>query len=634
MSYDTPADDEDDTFDEQRARVDRPMRRLFGTYGREHWLALTFGLAASVGAHSLALVPPFVLGVAVDAFFAQNPQPFALPLIPESLIPATKAGQFWFSGGVIALAFAGSAASTWLKGWGLNEFAQSIQHEIRVDTYGAMQRLDLAFFADKQTGELMSILNNDVNRLEQFLNGGLFVASMIGTTVVGVVAVLVYLNAQLAVVTLVTVPVVGTFTHVFVQRIQPMYAEVRSTVGRLNARLENNLAGIEVIKASNAESHEFDRVQETSGEYYEKNWEAISTRITFFPGLRLTAGIGFVVTYVVGGLWVFSGPPLFLTGTLSPGDFVAFVFLSQRFVWPLAQFGELVNMYQEAVASAERVFGLMDEPSTLGTGPGSTEDDAPALRVEAGRVEYDGVTFGYDADDTTVADVSFAIDGGDTLALVGPTGAGKSTLLKLLLRLYDADEGAVKIDGQDVRDVDPGSLRRHIGYVGQETFLFAGTVAENVRYGAFDAAHEEVVKAARAAQAHGFIADLTEGYDTEVGERGVKLSGGQRQRIGIARAVLQDPAIVVLDEATSDVDTETELRIQESLDALLEDRTVLAIAHRLSTVKGADRIVVLEEGRVIERGDHDALLARNGLYADLWGVQAGEIDVLPDGGST
>ncbi len=280
-------------------------------------------------------------------------------------------------------------------------------------------------------------------------------------------------------------------------------------------------------------------------------------------------------------------------------------------------------MYQQAVASAERVFGLMDEPSGL-----DTDDDAPDLSVSDAVVEYENVTFGYD-EETIIEDVSFDVGGGETLALVGPTGAGKSTILKLLLRLYDVDEGTISIDGQDVREVSISSLRTSVGYVSQETFLFAGTVGENIAYGSFDATREEVIEAAKAAQAHEFIEELPDGYDTEVGERGVKLSGGQRQRVGIARVLLQDPEVLILDEATSDVDTETELRIQESLDALLADRTVLAIAHRLSTIKNAETILVLEDGRVVERGTHGELLAEDGLYADLWGVQAGMLEEIP-----
>jgi ATP-binding cassette subfamily B protein len=320
-----------------------------------------------------------------------------------------------------------------------------------------------------------------------------------------------------------------------------------------------------------------------------------------------------------------SGPWLF-TGTLSPGDFVVFVLFTQRFVWPLAQFGQIINMYQRAYASAERVFGLMDEPARI-----PEVEDAPDLVVDEGRVVFDDVAFGYDTDDRRVVeDVSFSVEGGETVALVGPTGAGKSTLLRLLLRLYDVDEGSITVDGQDVRDVSVSSLRRSMGYVSQETFLFHGTVRENIAYGSFDATDEEVVAAAKAAEAHEFVTNLPDGYDTMVGERGVKLSGGQRQRVAIARAVLRDPEVLVLDEATSDVDTETEMLIQRSLDDLTENRTTFAIAHRLSTIKDADQIVVVEGGRIVERGTHAELIASDGLYAHLWGVQAGEIDDLPE----
>jgi len=445
--------------------------------------------------------------------------------------------------------------------------------------------------------------------------------------VVGIAGILFWYNPQLAVVALLPIPLIAFFTYRFIRTIQPKYAAVRSSVGAVNSRLENNLGGIQVIKTTNTEPYESDRVEDVSGDYLDANWDAIGTRIKFFPGLRLLAGLGFVVTFAVGGLWVLlpagQGPGP-LSGTLTAGTFVLFVLYTQRFIWPMAQFGQIINMYQRASASSARIFGLMDEPSRLVEAPDATE-----LAVTDGRVEYDGVSFGYDEEET-VEDVSFTVEGGETVGLVGPTGAGKSTVLKLLLRMYDVDEGAVRIDGQDLRDVTLRSLRQRIGYVSQDTFLFYGTVRENIAYGTFDATDEEVIEAAKAAEAHGFIQDLPEGYDTMVGERGVKLSGGQRQRISIARAVLKDPEILVLDEATSDVDTETELLIQRSLDRLTEGRTTFAIAHRLSTIRDADHIVVLEDGRVAERGTHDELLANDGLYANLWGVQAGETDDLPE----
>jgi ATP-binding cassette subfamily B protein len=655
---DVPAD-EDDPFEEQRADVGNPMGRLFVTYGSENLLQFAVGLLGSVAARLLDLLPPFLLGYAIDAI-VRNDKPFGIPYVPDAWLPATREGQLLVTVGIIGFAFFGGAGFHWLRNWGWNSFAQHIQHAIRTDTYDKMQRLNMEFFADKQTGEMMSVLSNDVNRLERFLNEGMNSAFRLAVMVLGIAGLLFYLNPQLALVALVPVPLIAAFTYRFIRRIQPKYAEVRSSVGTLNSRLENNLGGIQVIKSSNTESYESDRVEDVSGDYFDANWDAIDTRIKFFPGLRIIAGVGFVLTFAVGGLWVVTGTaPGPFTGTLTVGEFVTFILFTQRFIWPMAQFGMIINMYQRARASSERIFGLMDEPARIEEDP-----DADDLVVSAGRVEYDDVTFAYDggldADDRggeaaddgghadpevdedgdgeadapepepVVRDVSFAVDGGETLALVGPTGAGKSTILKLLLRMYDVDEGAVRIDGQDVRDVTIPSIRQAIGYVSQDTFMFYGTVRENIAYGTFDASDEEIVEAAKAAEAHEFVTNLPEGYDTEIGERGVKLSGGQRQRLSIARAVLKDPEILVLDEATSDVDTETEMLIQRSLDRLTEDRTTFSIAHRLSTIRDADRIVVIEDGEVVERGSHQELLGEDGLYAHLWGVQAGEIDELPE----
>ncbi len=621
--------DEDDPFEEQRERAENPMRRLFDEYGRENTVAFAVGVASSVVARLLDLLPPVLLAVAVDSIFFDE-RPFSLWLVPDAWLPTTQVEQLYVATGLIALSFLGGAAFHWTRNWGWNSFAQNIQHAIRTDTYDRMQRLNMDFFADKQTGEMMSILSNDVNRLERFLNDGMNSAFRLGVMVLGIAAILLYWNWQLAVVTLTTVPVIGYFTYRFVRTIQPKYADVRSSVGQLNSRLENNLGGIQVIKSSNTEPYESDRVDDVSEDYFDANWDAIGTRIKFFPGLRLLSGIGFVLTFVLGGVWVLTyqttgSAPLFFSGGLSPGEFVGFILFTQRFIWPMAQFGQIINMYQRAYASAARIFGLMDEPARI------TEDpDAEDIVVDEGRVVYDDVTFGYDDDETIIEDVSFTVDGGDTLALVGPTGAGKSTVLKLLLRMYDVDEGSIEVDGTDLRDVTIPSLRRSVGYVSQDTFMFYGTVEENIRYGTFGATHEEVVDAAKAAEAHEFITNLPDGYDTEIGERGVKLSGGQRQRLSIARAVLRDPEILILDEATSDVDTETEMLIQRSLDRLTANRTTFSIAHRLSTIKDADGIVVLEDGRIVERGTHRDLLENDDLYAHLWGVQAGEIDELPD----
>ncbi|ELY71522.1 ABC transporter ATP-binding protein [Natrinema versiforme] len=621
--------DEDDPFEEQREEIENPMKRLFLEYGSNYKGAAAVGVIASIFARVLDLLPALMLGVALDAVIRQEiPYVEAFPVgggLVAPYVPEGRLAQFWLTIGIIAGAFFLSAIFHWTRNWGFNTFAQNVQHDIRTDTYDEMQRLDMGFFADKQTGEMMSILSNDVNRLEKFLNDGMNSLFRLLVMVLGIGGLLLAINWQLALVALLPVPLIAVFTYLFIQTIQPKYAQVRSTVGKVNSRLENNLGGIQVIKSSTTESYESDRVEDVSQQYFDANWGAIRTRIKFFPGLRVLAGIGFVITFLVGGLWVISGPPGPFSGTLSNGMFVVFILYTQRFIWPMAQFGQIINMYQRARASSARIFGLMDEPNRVGEEP-----DAPDLAVTEGRVEYDDVSFGYDADERILEDIDFTVDGGETLALVGPTGAGKSTVLKLLLRMYDVDEGEIRVDGQSVQDVTLRSLRESLGYVSQDTFLFYGSVEENIKYGTFDADREDVIEAAKMAEAHEFIQNLPDGYDTEVGERGVKLSGGQRQRVSIARAILKDPDILVLDEATSDVDTETEMLIQRSIDDLAEDRTTFAIAHRLSTIKDADQVLVLEGGEIVERGTHEELLANGGLYSHLWGVQAGEIDELPE----
>ena len=436
------------------------------------------------------------------------------------------------------------------------------------------------------------------------------------------------LNPWLALVSLTAVPVLVVFTAVFVRRIQPKYAAMRASVGDLNARLENNVGGIEVIKTEGAESYETDRVREASRAYYDTNWDAIRTRITFFPGLSLVSGLSFAATFAVGAFWVVNGPPTPFSGTVSAGAFVTFMLYTQQFIWPLAQFGQIINNYQRARASSDRVYAVLEAE------PGVREADDPvALPAAAGQVSYDDVTFGYDPDDDrppVLRGVSFDVSAGDTVGIVGPTGSGKSTLVKLLVRLYDPQGGAVRVDGHDVRALSIGDLRRAVGYVAQEPFLFYGTVRENIAYGTFDAGDEAIEAAARRAAAHEFVQNLPDGYDTTVGERGVKLSGGQRQRVALARTFLKQPEILVLDEATSHVDTETEAIIQRSLRDLATDRTTIAIAHRLSTVKDADTIFVLDGGQVVEQGTHRELLAVDGLYANLWRVQAGDFEDLPE----
>ena len=614
---------QDPDLDADLQQIDRPILRLLREYGSPRRGLLSFGLIGGIAGFLIGLVPPTLFGTAIDTVFGSSP--LSLPFLSANMIPGTQIGQFHLIIGLIVASYVAEAVLNWVRGFGLNAFAQKIQHDIRVDTYDAMQRLDMDFFENNSSGELMSVLNNDVNNLEEFLSGGATVFVRIVFTMLGISVILFSINWQMAMVSLVAAPLIAVFTYWFVRTVQPVYSEVRDSVGKMNSLLENNLGGIKVIKASTMEKFERDEVEKVSGRYLDTNWKAIRTRIKFYPGMRLLAGTGFILTFVVGGYWVINGEaPFFFTGSLSVGEFVTFMLLTQEFIWPMANFGDFVNMYQEAYASAERVFGLMDQSQR------DEEDEGkPDLEVEDAEVVYDSVTFGY-GEEPVVKDLGFIIEPGDTLALAGPTGAGKSTAVKLLLRFYSIDNGEISVDGQDIQDVNLESLRETIGYVSQDTVLFPESVEENIAYASPEANREDVIEAAKSAQAHEFIEDLPEGYDSLVGEDGVKLSGGQRQRIGIARAILQDPDILILDEATSDVDTETEIKIQKGIEELTEDRTVLAIAHRLSTIKDAEKIIVLDDGRIFERGTHEELLEHDGIYAKLWKVQAGQSDEVSD----
>ncbi|GAB3677458.1 ABC transporter ATP-binding protein [Halopiger thermotolerans] len=626
------ADTDETPFDAYREDVERPLTRLFREYapGRLGYFAI--GMVANFLARMASLVPPLVLGAAIDAIFVGT-GPFELPVVPNAWLPDESIPQFRFAVAAIVASFLATAVLTWIYGVTANLFAHDVMHTVRVDSFRKMQRLDMSFFDEKQTGEVMAVLNNDTQNLERFLDDALMNSARLIVMVGGIAGVLFYLNWQLAVVTLFAVPAMVAFTIWFMRAVEPRYVRERSAVGRLNTRLENAIAGMALTKTSSSEAYERERVRDSSKNLFERTMDVLKLSYFYRPGMELLAGVAFAATFFVGGYWLTVGTaPGPFTGELSVGEFVIFLTLTQRIVDPLAEVSSIVDQYENAKASSERIFGLMDIPVHVD----DPEDPADIDPVE-GRVEYENVSFSYaDSEvratsedgtafaETVIEDVSFEAAPGETVALVGPTGAGKSTVLKLLLRLYDVQEGSVKIDGHDVRDVRLADLRSAVGYVSQDTFLFDGTIADNIRYGQFDASDEAVREAAKAAQAHEFIADLEEGYDTRVGERGVKLSGGQRQRIALARTVLDDPAVLILDEATSAVDTETELLIQRSIDRLTEDRTTLAIAHRLSTVKDADTILVMADGEIVERGTHEELLEADGQYATLWRAQAGD----------
>ncbi|GAB7190538.1 ABC transporter ATP-binding protein [Kineococcus sp. NUM-3379] len=587
----------------------RPLAALWHHH-RRHRPRVVAAVACTSLNTAADVAPELLIGVAVDVVVRGADSFVATTLGVEG-----RFEQLLVVAALNVLAWVVESATDYAASLLWRGLAQSVEHELRVEAYAAAQDLDVGWHERTPSGQVLSVLTEDVNQLERYLDVGARTILRTAWTVVLVGAVFAFTSWQLLLLAFLPVPVIVAGSLWFQRRLEPLYTRVREAAGDVSATLTANVGGLPTIKAFTAEARETSRVAAASEGYRRANAAAIRSSSAFVPLIRMAILAGFTCTLLAGG-W------LVLQGRLEVGLYSVLVFSTQRLLWPLTDLGQTLDLHQRAMASTRRIFRLLAER------PAALDGTRALARPVRGRLELRGVRFGYDTIDGSGPDVLHGLDlvvpAGETHAVVGPTGAGKSSLLRLVLRFADPRAGQVLLDGVDVRELTWESLRGAIGYVSQDVYLFAGTIRENIAYGRPEAGEEEVRRAAELAEADGFVRAFPDGYDTLVGERGVTLSGGQRQRIALARAILRDPVLLVLDEATSAVDNETEAAIQRSLATVTAQRTALVVAHRLSTIRDADRIWVLGGGRVAEAGTHDELVAAGGVYAQLWAVQTGE----------
>jgi len=580
------------------------LRRLLSRLG-PHRRTVSLAALCSVLNKLFDLAPPVLIGLAVDVVVQQ--QSSWLAQLGVNSVP----GQLAVLGLASFLIWSAESLFEYLYALLWRNLAQTVQHEFRIEAYSHLQQLEMAFFETGSSGRLLAILNDDINQLERFLDHGANEILQLITTVVAVGGAMLVLSPQVAGVAFLPIPVILAGSIFFQRRLAPRYQDVRERAGDLASRLSNNLGGMLTIKSYTAESWETARLTEQSQSYRRSNQRAIRLSAAFIPLIRFAILFAFLAILIFGGLQAWQG-------AIAVGTYSFLVFITQRLLWPLTSLGRTLDDYQRAMASCQRVIDLLEIPIAIPSG-----NRALPLHSVRGHLRFEQVGFAYADRSPLLQGFNLEVPAGSTVGIVGATGSGKSTIVKLLLRLYALQEGRILLDGHSIDQLLLSDLRQAIGLVSQEVFLFHGTVADNISYGSFTATRPEIERAAELAEAGPFIQALPHGYDTLVGERGQRLSGGQRQRIALARAILKDPPVLILDEATAAVDNETEAAIQRSLDQITAQRTTLVIAHRLSTVRHADSIVVMDHGQIIEQGQHDQLLQLEGAYANLWRVQAG-----------
>ncbi len=583
----------------------RPMQKLF-RFLKDYKAPLYLASSSSIINKIVDLMPPFLTAWLIDSVSGAPPK-WLNEYFPNSSIWQ----QVIIICLVLILAFFMEGLTEWIFKRNFMQLAQRVQHDLRNKTYAKLQKKKLSFFESARTGNLLSILNDDINQLERFLNNSFNEILQLITLFIFAGYSLFERDWVLGLVGITPIPFILIGSFYYQRKISPYYKEVRESVGGLSSRLENNISGILVIKSFGTEKFEEKRVDESSKEYLEANYKAIKLSALYVPIIRMFIALGLAATLALGAYWVIYQP-----GRFSLGGIAFFAMMIQRILWPVTRLGSIFDEFERAKASARRVFGLLDNQVDVQEDAGTHTSN-----TIQGEIQLKEVDFAYSNGIPILKNISLDIPAGSTLGIMGVTGSGKTTFIKVLLRLYEVTGGQILLDGKNIKDWTLEAFRSAFSLVSQEVYLFHGSILENLVYGN-EASKEEAINAAKQVDLHHFIEQLPEKYDSIVGERGIKLSGGQKQRISIARAILKDSPILILDEATSAVDSRTEQIIQDQIQRLSKTRTCIIIAHRLSTIQHADQIILLQDGSIKEHGNHDKLMKEDGMYAKMFRMQS------------
>ena len=583
----------------------KTTKKLIDSYLSKYKIGIIIVIIFAIGSTIFTIVGPKILGNATTEIF----NGLVSKLSGGSGIDFGKVGQ-------IALMLLGlyliSAIFSFVQGFTMTGIAQKLTYRIRNDIISKINRLPMNYFDKKTHGEVLSVITNDIDTLGMNLNQSITQIITAICTIIGILIMMLSISWQMTLISLVILPVAGFVVRIIVGKSQKYFSKQQEYLGHVNGQVEEIYGGLTVVKAFNAEDKVVKEFDKANDELYHSAWRSQFLSGLMHPVMNFISNIGYVGVAVAGGY-------LAINGTITVGNIQSFIQYNKQFTQPINQIAQISSMLQSMVAAAERVFEFLEQPEEVNTAKGNI--DTSTLK---GNVEFKHVKFGYNPDKTIIKDFSATVKEGQKIAIVGPTGAGKTTMVKLLMRFYDVTDGEILVDGHNIKDFDRGGLRKMFGMVLQDTWLFGGTVKDNIKYSKEDATDDEVIQAAKAAHVHHYIKTLPNGYNSMINEESSNISAGQKQLLTIARVILADPKILILDEATSSIDTRTEIQIQAAMDNLMKGRTSFVIAHRLSTIKNSDLILVMNQGDIVEQGTHEELLAKGGFYADLYNSQFDE----------